>query len=93
MKENTELIHLDGYYYKINGKTVKTVNPPMYSGSTLLFDRYEDFLLARSGRYPGVTYGTDRLPNQRAFEEGLRRLEGGHLARAFPSGINAIINA
>jgi cystathionine beta-lyase len=45
---------------------------------------------AQSGQYGGITYGTDRLPTQRSFEEALRDLEGGHLTRAFQSGIAAI---
>jgi cystathionine beta-lyase len=70
--------------------TVNTVNPPIYSGSTVLFDSYEDLLQANAGKFAGVTYGTDRLPTQREFEESLRRLEGGFLTRAFQSGLNAI---
>lgn len=92
MKDSTELIRLTDYYDEINGKKVKTVNPPIYNGSTVLFDKYEDMVLARSGKYDGIYYGTNRLPTQRAFEEALRKLEDGHLTRAFQSGINAIIN-
>lgn len=92
MKKTTETIRFDAYFDEVNGKAVKTINPPVYNGSTVLFDSYEDLLLAGSGQYPGVTYGTNRLPTQRAFEEALRKLEGGYLTRAFPSGINAIIN-
>jgi len=92
MKDSTELIKLTDYYDEINGKRVKTVNPPVYNGSTVLFEKYEDMVLARSGKYDGIYYGTNRLPPQRAFEEALRKLEGGHLTRAFQSGISAIIN-
>ncbi len=92
MKESTRLIHSTGGGAEINGRTVKTVNPPVHRGSTVLFDSYEDLRLASSGQYPGITYGTDRLPVQRSFEEALRDLEGGHLTRAFQSGISAIAN-
>ena len=73
-------------------KPVNTVNPPVYSGSTVLFADYDEMLLANAGKYDGITYGTDRLPNQRNFEEALKNLEGGHLTRAFQSGISAIAN-
>ena len=92
MKSITELIRMDGYRDVVGGKAVKTVNPPVYAGSTVLFETYQDMVRAKSGRYEGVTYGTDRMPNQRAFEDALCLVEGGHLARTFPSGISAIWN-
>jgi cystathionine beta-lyase len=93
MKDSTELIVFDDYCNEVNGKKVRTINPPVYKGSTVLFQQYGDLVLSNRGEYEGVAYGTDRLPTQRAFEEALRRLEGGHTTRAFQSGINAIIAA
>ena len=49
-------------------------------------------MAANAGEHPGPTYGTDRLPLQRAFEEAVREMEGGALTRAFQSGISAIID-
>ena len=92
MKDSTELIGFDDYCTEVNGKMVKTINPPVYKGSTVLFRQYEDLVQANRGEYEGIAYGTDRLPTQRAFEEALRMLEGGHVTRVFQSGINAIIN-
>ena len=92
MKDSTELIRSADGLNELEGKQVRTVNPPLYTGSTVLFDNYEDLQLAKSGKYDGITYGTDRLPTQRAFEEALRKLEGGRLTRAFQSGISAITN-
>lgn len=74
------------------GPSARTVNPPLYRGSTVLFDTYQDLLRANAGEYDGIVYGTDRLPTQRAFEDALCALEGGYLTRAFQSGIHAIIN-
>ena len=68
MQDATNLINSPEYHNSVNGKTVKTVNPPVYNGSTVLFENYEDFYLAHSGKYNGITYGTDRLPTQRAFD-------------------------
>jgi cystathionine beta-lyase len=90
MKDASKLIHSVDHPDESQSKAVRTVNPPVYSGSTVLFANYEDLLLANSGKYEGITYGTDRLPTQRAFEEALRRIEGGRLTRAFQSGISAI---
>ncbi len=90
MKKTTRVIRQHDSYDEIGGKKVRTLNPPRYSGSTILFDSYEDFLQANAGSYPGVCYGTDRLPTQRAFEEALVEFEGGALCRAFPSGMSAI---
>ena len=67
-----------------------TVNPPSYRGSTVLFDTYEQMLQVSRHEYQGITYGTDRLPTQRQFEEAMRELEGGALTRLFQSGIAAI---
>ena len=90
MKDSTGLIRSADDLKELTGKPVRTINPPVYSGSTVLFADYEDLLLANSGKYDGITYGTDRLPTQRDFEEALRKLEGGELTRAFQSGISAI---
>jgi cystathionine beta-lyase len=92
MKDSTELIRSADGLNELEGKPVRTVNPPLYTGSTVLFDNYEDLQLAKSGKYDGITYGTARLPTQRNFEEALRKLEGGRLTRAFQSGISAITN-
>jgi len=92
MNDSTKLIKSNEYHDVIKGKRLKTVNPPVYNGSTVLLEKYEDMVLARSGKYDGIYYGTNRLPTQRAFEEALRELEGGQLTRAFQSGISAIIN-
>jgi cystathionine beta-lyase len=70
-----------------------TINPPMYKGSTVLFDTYEDMAKVSRNEYRGITYGTDRLPTQRQFEEAMREFEGGAVTRVFQSGIAAIQTA
>ncbi|MEA3362852.1 MAG: cystathionine beta-lyase [Thermodesulfobacteriota bacterium] len=92
MKRTTRLVNFDSSYQDENINPLKTINPPVYRGSTVLFKNFENLTLATAGEYSGITYGTDRLPTQRAFEEAVRELEGGALTRAFPSGISAIIN-
>ena len=92
MKRTTRLVSFDPYDQGENSGQLKTINPPIYRGSTVLFKSFADLTLANSGNHQGITYGTDRLPTQRAFEEAVRELEGGALTRAFQSGISAIIN-
>ncbi len=91
MHEATRLIRSAGDP-AAGGPPARSLHPPVGRASTVLFDRYEDLLLANAGAFPGPTYGTDRLPLQRSLEAAVRELEGGHLTRAFPSGIAAIIN-
>ena len=68
----------------------RTINLPIYSASTVLFNRCEDLFAAAHGQYEGVAYGTEGLPNQQAFEAAMRAFEGGALTRTFQSGISAI---
>lgn len=92
MKEATSLINPSKSSQKEELAPLKTINPPVFRGSTVLFNNFADLALANAGEYEGITYGTDRLPTQRLFEEAIRELEGGALTRTFPSGISAIIN-
>ncbi len=93
MKKTTRLINFDSFFQDEGTGPLKTINPPVFRGSTILFNNFEDLTLANAGNYDSITYGTDRLPTQRVFEEAVRELEGGALTRAFPSGISAIINS
>ena len=86
MKAKTRLMQTP----ELELRPTKTVNPELYRGSTVFFESYADLRQAGQGTYPGVTYGTDRLPQQRILEQTLRDLEGAALTRVFPSGISAI---
>jgi len=92
MERETRLVNFDSFYQEQDVDQPKTINPPIFRGSTVLFNSFADLTLANTGKHQGITYGTDRLPTQRAFEEAVRELEGGALTRAFQSGISAIIN-
>jgi cystathionine beta-lyase len=92
MRDATRLIQLEGDPELPGGRACRTVNPALARASTVLFDTYEDLAAANAGAYPGVTYGTDRLPLQRALEEAVRDLDGGALTRAFQSGISALVH-
>jgi len=92
MNEPSDIIGWHDYSESFGGKKITTINPVVQSGSTVLFDNYEDMLAAQNGEYPGVTYGTGGLTTQKAFEGALCQLENGYTTKAFPSGISAIIN-
>ncbi|MCK5913062.1 MAG: PLP-dependent transferase, partial [Desulfuromusa sp.] len=91
MKRTTRLVNCDSSYQGEESQ-LKTINPPTFRGSTVLFSTFAELSQANAGEYKGISYGTDRLPTQRVFEEAIRELEGGALTRAFPSGISAITN-
>jgi cystathionine beta-lyase len=92
MHEATKLIQFDGDEGPGGSGRCRAINPAVSRASTVLFESYAGLALANAGEYPGPTYGTDRLPLQRTFEEAVRELEGGALTRAFPSGISALIS-
>ena len=88
MKEQTRIIK--NLWQDREETPATTINPPLYKGSTVVFDCYEDMAKAGRRQYSGITYGTDRLPTQRQLEEAIRDLEGGSVTRVFQSGIAAI---
>ena len=91
MKQETKIL---GKLWPARDTTpATTINPPVYRGSTVLFDNYQEMLKVGRHEYEGITYGTDRLPTQRQFEEAMRQLEGGAVTRVFQSGIAAIQTA
>jgi len=92
MKKETKIINHRWTREAHGNNLPTTVNPPVYRGSTVLFNNYEDMCLAGQGQFDGPAYGTDRFPVQRCMEEALRELEGGSVTRVFPSGISAIQN-
>jgi len=92
MKQTTQLINFPPSQQQKTSQRPEMINPPTYRGSTVLFENFKDLTLANADKYEGITYGTDRLPTQRLFEEAICQLEGGALTRAFPSGISAITN-
>jgi cystathionine beta-lyase len=70
---------------------MKTINLPIYKGSTVLFESYEDMVAISQGRYNGPIYGTSGSPNQHAFEFAMTEF-GGYRTWSFQSGISAITN-
>ncbi|MDY0131901.1 MAG: PLP-dependent aspartate aminotransferase family protein [Desulforegulaceae bacterium] len=90
MDDFTKIINLDFDHNIIGGKRVSTINSPEYKASTILYNSHEEMILAEEGKYTGIYYGTNRMPNQRELEESLNILENASITRIFPSGISAI---
>ncbi|MBN1141159.1 MAG: cystathionine beta-lyase [Deltaproteobacteria bacterium] len=90
MKEESRIIQRGWLADSRKMKLPTTVNPPVYQGSTVLFDNFDQMCRAGQGDYDGPTYGTDRLVVQRILEQALRELEGGFATRVCPSGLSAI---
>ncbi|MFP6775238.1 MAG: cystathionine beta-lyase [PS1 clade bacterium] len=93
MAIHSEIVSENSYNDSYGGKKIKTINPTIQSGSTVLFENYEDLKLAQEGRYPGVTYGTGGLSTQKDFEDAICKLENGHASFTFSSGMSAIVNS
>ena len=92
MTKKNDIVGWIDYTQKYGDRKIRTINPDVQSGSTVLFNHFEDMQLALEGNYPGVDYGTHGLSTQKAFEEAMCKLENGHISYAFPSGISAITN-
>ena len=56
------------YTQKYGDREIRTVNPDIQSGSTVLFNNFEDMQLALEGNYPGVDYGTHGLSTQKPLK-------------------------
>lgn len=65
------------------------VNTPIYRGSTVLWETYDD-LIAHRGRY---TYGRRGTPTTDALTDALRQFEGSAGVMLTPSGLSAITTA
>ena len=92
MTKKNDIVGWIDYTQKYGDRKIRTINPDVQSGSTVLFNHFEDMQLAMDGNYPGVDYGTHGLSTQKVFEEAMCKLENGYISYAFPSGISAITN-
>lgn len=88
MDIKTKIITSGKYTTMPRGIEYRTINPPIYKGSTILL-KYEDFKTSKPP-FHGNFYGTLGNPAQLALEDAICELENGHLTRACPSGLSAI---
>ena len=71
------------------------VNLPIYHGSTVLYDSYEDLMASPEKRRElyQVTYGRLGTPSSFALEQAIAEMEGGFAAVTASSGLGAITSA
>ncbi|HJE70671.1 cystathionine beta-lyase [Pseudomonas oryzihabitans] len=74
------------------GHPYATLAPPVWRGSTVVFDTFEDFV-ARKDRQPdGYSYGITGTPTTRQLESKIAELEGAQHCLVMPSGAAALIS-
>lgn len=91
MKIKTKLVKSGSYTTKPRGVEYRTVNPPIYKGSTIIL-KYDDWKKLSHPPFHGNFYGTYGNPAQLSFQDAICELENGHVTRACPSGLSAIVN-
>ena len=69
------------------------VNPPVFRGSTVLFEDTATYEGRDPDDYKVMRYGVHGTPTTFAFEEAVAKLEGGYAAVAVPSGLAAVTAA
>ena len=75
---------------------IQMANPPMYQGSTIIYERMADLAAAHHAYENGqesYTYGRKGTPTSRMLCEALAELEGGHRTYLCPSGLAALSTA
>jgi len=69
----------------------RTVNPPVYRASTILFDTVEEVKGTAKIRYgDGLTYGVHGTPTTFALEDAIAEIEGGFRTRLCSTGAQAL---
>ena len=72
------------------GKGFRSLSPPVWRASTVLFDNISDFTSRKERLVDGYTYGVTGTPTTRTFEERVAALEGARYCVALPSGQAAL---
>ncbi len=93
MKKNSDTLCATSARHSDN---IQMANPPMYQGSTIIYERMADLAQAHHDYENGqesYTYGRKGTPTSRALCEALAQLEGGHRAYLCPSGLAALSTA
>jgi cystathionine beta-lyase len=85
-KPETQIAHLG----RTPEKNYGFVNPPVYHGSTIIFDKYSDFKKAEEGKFEGIAYARHGSPSHRELETALAELEGADKCLLTCSGVTAI---
>lgn len=89
MKDDTLLAHLG----RDPESHSRSVNPPVYHASTLVFQTLAELDEHDRKRFETVTYARHGTPTTFALQDAVAELEGGAKAQVAPSGVAAIATA
>ncbi|MBL8514784.1 MAG: cystathionine beta-lyase [Betaproteobacteria bacterium] len=92
MKKDTQLVH----FGRKADSAPKTVSVPLHRASTVVFDsvRHQHEAQRQLDNDEATsTYGLFNLPQVRALEDAVAKIEGGFRAATFPSGLAAVAAA
>ena len=87
--KDTLLVHVE----RDTKRSAGLVNPPVFRGSTVLFDTVAEYESRDPDDFKSMRYGVHGTPTAHALEGAVAALEGGHAAVALPSGLAAITAA
>lgn len=73
------------------GNPYASLSPPVWRGSTVVFDSFEDFVDRKRRQPDGYSYGTTGTPTARQLESKIAQLEGAQHCLLMPSGAAALI--
>ncbi|KTT11437.1 cystathionine beta-lyase [Pseudomonas oryzihabitans] len=73
------------------GNPYASLAPPVWRGSTVVFDSFEDFVNRKARQPDGYSYGSTGTPTARQLELKIARLEGARHCLVLPSGASALI--
>ncbi|MBD1598746.1 trans-sulfuration enzyme family protein [Pseudomonas typographi] len=73
------------------GNPYASLSTPVWRGSTVVFDNFEDFVGRKSRQPDGYSYGITGTPTARGLEKHIAALEGAHHCVVMPSGASALI--
>ena len=78
-------------YIDQNGQPFASLAVPVWRGSTVVFDNFEDFANRKSRQPDGYSYGLTGNPTSRELERRIARLENGKHCVVVPSGQSALM--
>lgn len=75
------------------GRAYASLSPPVWRGSTVVYDSFKDFAARRQRQPDGFSYGVTGTPTARLLEDRIAELENGKHCIVTPSGAAALMTA